>query len=480
MTEKTNTDYPARRFGSGLLVKVLLVSMALSLMTPPFAGSPAASPAVAQETDTKAASSEGPMEEPSYEAGKLEMVRAINDYREENGLSSLKVADTVSVAAQHHSEDMATYDFFSHTTTESDYYKREADFAERLDREGYDRETFRSENIAAGQQEVEPTLKQWKTSPRHDENMLREDLEVIGIGKACSEDSSYGCYWTTDFGSYTPEEARTVEEIHMARQSSASKGSSDGEAPGRGGTDNPASDASTNTEDQYGEGGTEDMTGSGEDSNEENSSEDSPGQDQYAREVSDGRDSSSDTSGSVTDPSSFDQGEFMQQMPFSEDSGDEGANEGGEQCESAMDDFSASPFDEDFGEQLQASIQEEVSCEMEAAGVASAGAGEDSADKQRNLNEETASEGSPDENPSNTEDTDTTSIEQTSSEETIQNDSSLDQANKGSAEDDEEGAQDMMRSFSREETTPTTDSAFADSSSGEGSGDTGGFFSFLN
>ena len=52
-----------------------------------------------------------------------------------------------------------------------------------------------AENIAAGTKSWAETLRMWKTSPGHNENLLRADVDVIGVAVAYNHDTRYKSYW---------------------------------------------------------------------------------------------------------------------------------------------------------------------------------------------------------------------------------------------------------------------------------------------
>ena len=43
----------------------------------------------------------------------------------------------------------------------------------------------------------------WKGSPGHNANMLGTNYTTIGIGRYFLQGSTYGWYWTTDFGGFS-------------------------------------------------------------------------------------------------------------------------------------------------------------------------------------------------------------------------------------------------------------------------------------
>ncbi len=131
----------------------------------------------------------------AYEAEEQRFLELINGYRQANGLGPLALSETLSRAAERHSEDMQTYGFFSHTTEASSYYPAGSSFSDRLGREGYPTDNaYTAENVAWGYTTAEEAFKAWRISSSHNVNMLGKNYTAIGIGRV-------GTYWTTDFGS---------------------------------------------------------------------------------------------------------------------------------------------------------------------------------------------------------------------------------------------------------------------------------------
>jgi LPXTG-motif cell wall-anchored protein len=122
------------------------------------------------------------------------LLELINEYRQENGVGPLVLSGVLSTSATRHSEDMATHDFFSHSTKESSYYPGGSRPADRAVREGYPTNVYTAENIARGQLTAEEVFQDWRGSPEHDAAMLGEHYAAAGIGHVDS-------YWTADFGS---------------------------------------------------------------------------------------------------------------------------------------------------------------------------------------------------------------------------------------------------------------------------------------
>ena len=136
----------------------------------------------------------------SYDPEELQFLEFINGYRGENGLEPLVLSDTLAVAAERHSDDMARYSFFAHITAASSYYAVGAEPWDRMEAEGYKYNTYKGENIAVGYQTAEEAFRAWQNSPSHNSAMLDGRYRVIGIARINDPGSVHGWYWTTDFG----------------------------------------------------------------------------------------------------------------------------------------------------------------------------------------------------------------------------------------------------------------------------------------
>jgi hypothetical protein len=160
----------------------------------------------------------------SYDPEELQFLELINGYREENGLGPLLLSDTLAVAAEHHSQDMARYSFFAHNTAASSYYPAGAAPWDRMEAEGYDYNTYKGENIAVGYETAEEAFEAWRTSPSHNSAMLDGRYRVIGIARINDPGSVHGWYWTTDFGG-------TLDPSSHEPGESPKPGSRKGESP---------------------------------------------------------------------------------------------------------------------------------------------------------------------------------------------------------------------------------------------------------
>jgi uncharacterized protein YkwD len=123
-----------------------------------------------------------------------EFLTLINNYRQQNGLQPLANSRALNIASYKHSKDMGERRYFSHTTPEG------LTPWDRMAAEGYTYNTYKAENIAAGQKTAQQVFDGWRNSSGHNQNMLDPNLRVIGIGRVAVSGSPYGIYWTTKFG----------------------------------------------------------------------------------------------------------------------------------------------------------------------------------------------------------------------------------------------------------------------------------------
>jgi uncharacterized protein YkwD len=127
----------------------------------------------------------------------------INNYRAQNGAGPLQVSAALENSSSWMSNDMATKNYASHT----DSLGRTP--GTRLAAFNYPYAPW-GENIAAGFSDAQSAFNAWQTACdpdgsgnctyAHRANMLYPGFQVIGIGRAFSASSTYGWYWTTDFG----------------------------------------------------------------------------------------------------------------------------------------------------------------------------------------------------------------------------------------------------------------------------------------
>jgi uncharacterized protein YkwD len=96
-------------------------------------------------------------------------------------------------AAARHSQDMATRNYFSHTTPEG------VDFAQRLATEGYSG-WIEGENIAAGMGSVSAVMSTWMGSDGHCRNIMQPLFKEVAVACVMRSGTTYGSYWSMELG----------------------------------------------------------------------------------------------------------------------------------------------------------------------------------------------------------------------------------------------------------------------------------------
>jgi cysteine-rich secretory family protein/Calx-beta domain-containing protein len=131
---------------------------------------------------------------PTLDTEEVAFCKIINDYRVANGLPALLVSTDLSEASDWHTDDMAAKNYFSHTDSLGrDPFVRMSVF-------GYNFNTWKGENIAAGNSTASGTFTQWKNSSGHNANMLNANFKVMGIARSYNAASTYKYYWNNNFG----------------------------------------------------------------------------------------------------------------------------------------------------------------------------------------------------------------------------------------------------------------------------------------
>ena len=136
-----------------------------------------------------------PAEAATLDSYESDLISQVNQFRAGKGLTTLRVSDTLTVAAKWMSIDMATRDYFSHTSLDGrSPTKRMADA-------GYPAySTWTGEDLAAGYTSAAEVLQGWINSPAHYAVLTNAAYRAIGVGRSYGSGSTYGWYWTADFG----------------------------------------------------------------------------------------------------------------------------------------------------------------------------------------------------------------------------------------------------------------------------------------
>jgi uncharacterized protein YkwD len=100
-------------------------------------------------------------------------------------------------AARYHSEWMADTGTFSHDSPGGPYGD---DFVDRITWAGYSGWSRVGENIAAGYTSPVDVVKGWMESDGHCANIMNDDFNEIGIGHHYDSGSTYGHWWSQEFG----------------------------------------------------------------------------------------------------------------------------------------------------------------------------------------------------------------------------------------------------------------------------------------
>ena len=110
-----------------------------------------------------------------------------------NAARPVRWNDALAEASRLHSEDMARYNYFSHSGHDG------SDAAQRVERAGYRYRTT-GENIAGGQMKPEDAMAGWIKSPEHCANLMNPAFSEMGAAFAVDRKSELGVYWTQVFG----------------------------------------------------------------------------------------------------------------------------------------------------------------------------------------------------------------------------------------------------------------------------------------
>jgi uncharacterized protein YkwD len=128
-----------------------------------------------------------PVQPPSGQTPEQAVLALVNDARAAKGCKALVIDDRITTAAQGHSTDMATQNYFSHTSKDG------RTFDKRMREAGYPKPG--GENIAKGYGSPQAVMEGWMNSTGHRENIENCDFTTMGLGL-----DTRGNYWTQNFG----------------------------------------------------------------------------------------------------------------------------------------------------------------------------------------------------------------------------------------------------------------------------------------
>ena len=124
-----------------------------------------------------------------------DLVARINAFRAARNLPTLVVSDTLTSAAKWMSTDMGSRNYFAHTSLDG------RSPTQRMADAGYPAfGTWTGEDLAAGFTTPSEVLNGWINSPGHYAVLVNAQYHAIGVGRGFASGSTYGWYWTADFG----------------------------------------------------------------------------------------------------------------------------------------------------------------------------------------------------------------------------------------------------------------------------------------
>jgi uncharacterized protein YkwD len=131
----------------------------------------------------------------SLDGAEQDLVARINAFRAARSLPTLAVSDTLSSAAKWMSVDMGARNYFAHTSLDG------RSPTQRMADAGYPAfGTWTGEDLAAGYTSSGDVLNGWINSPAHYAVLVNPQYHAIGVGRGYATGSTYGWYWTADFG----------------------------------------------------------------------------------------------------------------------------------------------------------------------------------------------------------------------------------------------------------------------------------------
>src|SRR2546422_9209315 len=131
----------------------------------------------------------------SLDAAEQDLVARVNGFRAARGLATLAVSDTLAAAAKWMSVDMGSRNYFAHTSLDG------RSPTQRMADAWYPAfSTWTGEDLAAGFTTTADVLNGWINSPAHYAVLVNPQYHAIGVGRGYTGGSTYGWYWTADFG----------------------------------------------------------------------------------------------------------------------------------------------------------------------------------------------------------------------------------------------------------------------------------------
>jgi len=129
----------------------------------------------------------------TFDSEEQQFLQLINQYRAQNGLSTLSVSTNLNRSATWMARDLAVNNYFSHTDSLG-----RSPGTRIVDCGG---QPQGGENLAAGtiKDTAAEAFEMWRKSPGHNTNMLYASYKQIGIARLYDAGSTYSWYWVTEF-----------------------------------------------------------------------------------------------------------------------------------------------------------------------------------------------------------------------------------------------------------------------------------------
>ncbi|WP_158222400.1 CAP domain-containing protein [Tamilnaduibacter salinus] len=131
------------------------------------------------------------------------VLKAVNEFRSQpqscgdksfNSAPAVSYSCALQPAADRHSNDMASNNFFSHTG--SDGLKVAQRVSEQTDYQW----SLLGENIAAGFSDPQAMVKAWGESTGHCKNLMNPDFDDMAVKRVDGKQTDYDNYWTQVLG----------------------------------------------------------------------------------------------------------------------------------------------------------------------------------------------------------------------------------------------------------------------------------------
>jgi uncharacterized protein YkwD len=135
-----------------------------------------------------------------------DMAEMVSKYRQQHGLSAVKIDPELTKVAERQAKAMADSGIMDHSVAGS--------FGSRISSV---HTGAAAENIAAGTKTWTDTLRMWENSPGHNANLLQSHADTIGVAVARNDQTRYKTFWAfviADKSAPTPKKkgARVVAD----------------------------------------------------------------------------------------------------------------------------------------------------------------------------------------------------------------------------------------------------------------------------